>query len=113
MYLYTILAAECRDFIHLWLDPNEMSGGNKYVLLITVKFDQSTRRSGSFARLFKLAKHITLLFYLLSPYLRSCMRRSRYARKNVYTIKTTMKYCARWSTVLGMTNSEAGGIRTQ
>ena len=54
-------------------------GGNKYALSITVKFDQSTRKFGriSFARLFKFTKHIALLFYLLSPYLLSCMRGSR------------------------------------
>ena len=58
-------------------------GGNKYALSITVKFDQSTRRFGriSFARLFELTKHIALLFYLLSPYLLSCMRGSRNVRK--------------------------------
>ena len=46
-------------------------GGNKCVLSITVKCDQPTRRFGriSFARLFKLTKHIALLFYLLLPYL--------------------------------------------
>ena len=38
-------------------------GGNKYALPITVKFDQSTGKFGriSFARLFKLTKHIALL----------------------------------------------------
>ena len=43
-------------------------GGNKYALTITVKFDQSTRRFGRirFARLFKLTKHIALLFYLVT-----------------------------------------------
>ena len=46
-------------------------GGNKCALSVTVKYDQSTRRFGriSFARLFKLTKHIALLFYLLLPYL--------------------------------------------
>ena len=75
-------------------------GGNKYVLSITVKFDQSTRRFGriSFARLSKLTKHITLLFYLLSPYLLSCMRGSRNVIKNMHIIKTIMKLCAHWST---------------
>ena len=64
-------------------------GGNKYVLSITVKFDQSTRRFGriSFARLFKFTKHIALLFYLLSPYLLSCMRGSRNARTDMHIIK--------------------------
>ena len=87
-------------------------GGNKYALSITVKFDQSTRRFGriSFARLFKFTKHITLLFYLLSPYLLSCMKGSR---TNMHIIKTTMKFCAHWSTVCGMAKSDAGGIRTQ
>ena len=53
-------------------------GGNKYALPITVKFDKSTRRFGriSFKRLFKLTKRIALLFYILSPYLLSCMRDS-------------------------------------
>ena len=90
-------------------------GGNKYALSITVKFDQSTRRFGriSFARLFKLTKHIALLFYLLSPHLLSCMRGSRNVRKNMHIIKTIMKFCAHWSTVCGMMNSDAGGIRTQ
>ena len=70
-------------------------GGNKYVLPITVKFDQSTRRFGriSFARLFKLTKHIVLLYYLLSPYLLSCMRGSRKFRKSMHIIKTIMKFC--------------------
>ena len=88
-------------------------GGNKYALSITVKFDRSTRRFGriSFAR--KLTKHIALLFYLLSPYLLSCMRGSRNVRKNMHIIKTIMKFCAHWATVCGMTNSVAGGIRTQ
>ena len=77
-------------------------GGNKYALSITVKFDQSTRIFGriSFARLFKFTKHIALLFYLLSPYLLSCMRGSRNARTNMHIIKTIMKFCAHWSTVL-------------
>ena len=71
-------------------------GCNKYVLSITVKFDQSTRRFGriSFARLLKLTKHITLLFYLLSPYLLSCMRGSGNVRNNRHIIKTIMKFCA-------------------
>ena len=87
-------------------------GGNKCVLSITIKFDQSTRRFDriSFAHLFELTKHITLLFHLLSPYLLSCMRGSR---KNMHVIKTIMKFCAHWSTVCGMTNSDAGWIRTQ
>ena len=90
-------------------------GGNKYALSITVKFDQSIRRFGriSFARFFKLTKHIALLFHLLSPYLLSCMRGSRNIRKNVHIIETMMKFCAHWSAVCGMTNSDAGGIRTQ
>ena len=92
-------------------------GGNKCALSITVKFDQSTRRFGkiSFARLFKLTKHIAfnLLFYLLSPYLLSCMRGSRNVRKNMHIIKTVMEFCVYWSTVWGMTKSNAGGIRSQ
>ena len=58
--LYSLIQMKCQ-------------GGNKYALSITVKFDQSTRRFGriSFARLFKLTKHIALLLYLLSPYLLS------------------------------------------
>ena len=80
-------------------------GGNKYVLSITVKFDQSTRRFGriSFARLFKWTKHSALLFYLLSPYLLLCMRGSINVRKNIHIIKTIMKFCAHCSTVCGMT----------
>ena len=87
-------------------------GGNKCALSITVKFDQSTRRFGrkSFARLFKLTKHIALLFYLLLPYLLSCMRGSRNVRKNVHIIKTVMEFCVHWSTVSGMTKSDRGGI---
>ena len=90
-------------------------GGNKYALSITVKFDQSTRKFGriNFARLFKFTKHIALLFYLLSPYLLSCMKGSRTVRSNMHIIKTIMKFCAHWSTVWGMANSDAGGIRTQ
>ena len=59
------------------------------------------------------AKHITLSFYLFSPYILSCMRGSRNVRKNRHIIKTIMKFCAHWSTVCGMTNSDAGGTRTQ
>ena len=90
-------------------------GGNKYVLSITVQFDQSTRIFGriSFARMFKLTKHIALLFYLSSPYLLSCMRGSRNVRKNMHIIKTIIKFHAHWSTFCGMTNSDADGIRTQ
>ena len=90
-------------------------GGNKYALSITVKFDQSTRRFGriSFARLFKFTKHIALLFYLLSPYLLSCVRGSRNVRTNMHIIETIMKFCTHWSTVCGMAKSDAGGIRTQ
>ena len=90
-------------------------GGNKCALSITVKFDQSTRRFGriSFARLFKLTKHMASLFHLLSPHLRLCMGGSKNIRKNMHIIKTIMKFCAHWSTVCGMTNSDAGGIRTQ
>ena len=90
-------------------------GGNKYALSITVKFDQSTRKFGrlSFARLFKFTKHIALLFYLLLPYLLSCMRGLRNVRTNMYIIKTMTKFCAHWSTVCGMANSDACGIRTQ
>ena len=90
-------------------------GGSKCALSITVKFDQSTRRFGriSFAHLFKLTKHIALLFYLLSPYLPSCMRGSRNVRNNVHINKTIMKFCGHWSTVCGITNSDADGTRTQ
>ena len=90
-------------------------GGNKYALSITVKFDQSTIRFGrtSFARFFKLTKHIILLFYLLPPYFLSCMRGPRNVRKNVHIIKTKMKICMHWSTVCGMTNPDTGGIQTQ
>ena len=95
------------------LIETKCQGGNKYALSITVKFDQSTRRFGriSFARLFKLTKHIALLLYLLSPYLLLCMGGSRKVRKNVHIIKTIMKFCAHWSTVCSMMNSDAGGIR--
>ena len=66
------------------------------MLSITVKFDQSTRRLGriSFARLLKSTKHITLLFYLLSPYLQPCMRGSRNVRKNVHITEMILKFCA-------------------
>ena len=76
-------------------------GGNKYALSITVKFDQSTKRFGRIgcARLFKFTKHIALLFYLLSPYLLSCMRGSRNIRTDMHIIKAIMKFCAHWSTV--------------
>ena len=85
------------------------------MLSITVKFDQSTRRFGriSFARLFKFTMDIALLVYLLSPYLLSCMRGSRNVRTNMYIIKMIRKLCAHWSTVCGMANSDAVGIRTQ
>ena len=90
-------------------------GGNKCVLSITVKFDQSTRKFGriSCARLFKSTKRIALLFYLLSPYLLSCMRGSINVIKNMHIIKTIIKFCAHWSTVCGKTNSDAVGTRTQ
>ena len=105
------------------LQPNysliqmKCQGGNKYVLSITVKFDQSTRRFGrlSFARLFKLTTRIAFLLslYVLSPYLLSCMRGSRNIRKNLHIIKMIMKFCAHWSTDCSMTISDALGIRTQ
>ena len=62
-------------------------GGNKWALPITVKFDQSTRRFSRirFACLFKLAKLIVFLFYLLSPYL-LCIRGSRNVIENMYII---------------------------
>ena len=84
-------------------------GGNKYALPITVKFDQSTGKFGRicFARLFKLTKHIALLFYLLLPYLLSFIRGSRNVRNNMHIIKTIMKFCV----LYGMTNPDAGGIR--
>ena len=87
-------------------------GGNKYALSITVKFDQSTRRFGriSFARLFRSTKHTALLFYLLLPYFLSCMRGSKNVRKSMHNIKTIMKFCANWSTVCNMTNSDADGF---
>ena len=102
LYVYSSIQMKCQ-------------GGNKYALSVTVKFDQSTRRFGriSFARLFKFTKHIALLFYLLSPYLLSCMRGSRNVRTNMHITKTMMKFCAHWSTVCGMAKSDAGGIRTQ
>ena len=85
-------------------------GGNKYALSVTVKFDQSTKRFGriSFARLFKLTKHIALLFYLLSPYLLSFMKGSRNVRKNMHNeiLRALEHRC-------GMTNSDTSGIRTQ
>ena len=64
-------------------------GGNKCALSFTVVFGQSTRRFGriSLARLFKLTKHIALLFYLLSPYLLAWMRGSRNVRKNMHINK--------------------------
>ena len=75
------------------LIQTKCQGGNKYALPITVRFDQSTGRFGriSFARLFRLTKHIALLFYLLSPYLLSCMRGSRNVRK-IYITCITKKY---------------------
>ena len=102
IYMYSSIQMKCQ-------------GGNKYALSVTVKFDQSTRKFGriSFARLFKFTKHIALLFYLLSPYLLSCMRGSRNVRMNMHIIKTITKFCAHWSTVCGMANSDAGGILTQ
>ena len=102
LYMYSSIQMKCQ-------------GGNKYALSITVKFDQSTRKFGriSFARLFNLTKHIALLFCLLSPYLLSCMRVSRNVRTNMHIIKTITKFYAHWSTVCGMADSDAGGIRTQ
>ena len=91
-------------------------GGNKYALSITVNLDQCTRRFDriSFERLFKLTKHIALLFYLLSPYLLSCMRGSRNVRKTImHIIKTIKKFYAHPSTVCGIRNSDAGRVRTK
>ena len=34
-------------------------------------------------------------------------------RTNKHMNKTTMKFCAHWSTVCGMVKSDAGGNRTQ
>ena len=103
------------NFCRYSLIQMKCQGGNKYALSITVKFDQSTIRFSrtSFARFFKLTKHITLLFYLLSPYLLSCMRGSRNVRKNMHVIKTIMKICMQCSTVCGMKNPDTGGIQTQ
>ena len=119
LYKCPILTAMMRRLTSLvWsysLIQMKCQGGNKYVLSITVKFDQSTGGFGriSFARLFKLTKHITLLFYLFSPYLLSCMRGSRNVRKNRHIIKTIMKFCAHWSTVSGMTTIDTSGTRIQ
>ena len=90
-------------------------GGNKYAMSITVRFDQSTIRFGrtSFARFFKLNKHIILLFYLLPPYLLSCMRGSRNVRKNVHIIKTKNENLHALEHLCGMTNPDTGGIQTQ
>ena len=96
--LYSLIQMKCQ-------------GGNKYALSISVKFDQSTRRFGriGFACLFEFTKHMALLFYLLSPY----ERFKKNVRPNMHIIKTIMKFCAHWSTVCGMANSDAGGIQTQ
>ena len=91
-------------------------GGNKYALSITVKFDQSTTRFGriSFARLFKLTKHIVLLFISCHHiYCLVYMRGSRNVRKNMHIIKTIMKFCAHRSTVCGMMNSDTREMQTQ
>ena len=79
-WYYSLIQKKCR-------------GSNEYALPITVKFDQSTRRFGriSFAHFFKLTKHMALLFYILSPYLLSCMRGSRNVRKNMHIIKTVIR----------------------
>ena len=76
------------------LIQKKCQGVNKYALPITVKFDHSTKRFGriSFARLFKLTKHIALVFYFLSPYLLSCMKGSRNVRKNMHIIKMIKKF---------------------
>ena len=93
---------ELKQYVSTFMSENKYSliqmkcqGSNKYALSITVKFDQSTRRFGriSFARLFKLTKHIALLFYLLSAYFMSCMRGSRNVRKNMHIIKMIMEFC--------------------
>ena len=101
------------DFVCLYSSIHmKCQGGSKYALSITVKFDQSTRKFGriSFARLFKFTMHIALLFYLLSPYLLSCVIGSRNVRKNMHIIKIIRKFCAHWSTVCGMANSDAVGF---
>ena len=99
----------CKLHVSYSLIQMKCQGGNKYALPITVKFDQSTGKFGriSFARLFKLTKHIALLFYLLLPYLLSFIRGSRNVRNNMHIIKTIMKFCV----LYGMTNPDAGGIR--
>ena len=48
----------------------------------------------SSARLFKLPKHI-VFFYLLSPYLPSCMKGTGNIRKKMHFIKMKIKSCAR------------------
>ena len=57
-------------------------GGNKYALPITVKFDQSTRRFGriSFARLFKLTKHIAFvaIFTVVYERFKKCQKEYTY-----------------------------------
>ena len=118
-YLFLFFKKKDSENTDTWYSLIQMKcqGGTKYALSITVKFDQSTRGFGriSFVRLLKLTKRIALLFYLLSPYLLSCMRGSINVRKNMHiiTCKTIMKFCAHCSTVCGMTNSDAVGIRTQ
>ena len=112
---FSDFALYLEGYLRYSLIQMKCQGGNKYTLSITVKFDQSTIRFGrtSFARFFKLTKHTTLLFYLLSPYLLSYMRSSRNVRKNMHIIKTIMKICMHWSTVCGMTNPDTAGIQTQ
>ena len=66
--IFERLIHSSKNYLIYSLIQMKCPGGDKYVLPITVKFDQSTRKIGriTFARLFKLTKHNTLTVYLLS-----------------------------------------------
>ena len=81
------------------LIPKKCQGGDKYALLITVKFDQSTRKFGriSFARLYAYCstslENIGIL--TLPPVIITVVNVDT-SKKNMHLIMTAMRFCAQW-----------------
>ena len=74
IHMYIRVSKKCvaTTITHVYsLIQTKCQGGNKYVLPITVKFDQSSRRFGriSFARLFKLTKRRIVILSLITIFI--------------------------------------------
>ena len=72
MYIRVSKNSVATTITHVYsLIQTKCQGGNKYVLPINVKFDQSTRRFGRirFARLFKLTKHRIVILSLITIFI--------------------------------------------